>query len=255
MKIVVYGASGSVGTAFDRRMSSDHDLLAVDLMPPENADRRFITGDVRHPDLFHETLVGADASVYLPFVPYDPGKDPCNAASGASFDVNLRGIFYWLAASREHGVDRLVFASSLSVFGDIHGRGDLNEAMPATPRDIYGLTKTFAEETCRYFVRKYAMDIVVLRLCGVLDHEWWINFGANVQKERAKDLAAGRGWCGGPYTHIDDVAEAIRLAIVRSFSGFHLFHVFGEQDVCDWPTDALREELGFTPRYPTLGDG
>ena len=249
MKIVVYGASGRVGSAFERHVSPDHDLLLVDREVSEDAGARFVAGDVRDPAMFHETLVGADASVYLPFALYEIDPDRCDAKFGASFDVNARGVYYWLAAARKHGVGRLVFTSSLSVYGAVMSDG-LTSQTPAYPEDVYGLTKMFAEDTCRYFVRKHTMNLVVLRLCSVHTPESWMSSDKALPRRPGNRARASKI---GSRTHVDDVAEAIRLALVRPLHGFNLFHIFGEAGVRDWPTDAAREQLGFTPNYPTFG--
>lgn len=249
-RMVVYGAAGSIGSALDCRLAGTHDLLLVDRQPMEGPRNKFVRCDVRDPDTFRQTMPGADASVYLPFAPYRPFVDMCNDMSGASFDVNARGVYYWLAAALKCGVRRLVLTSSLSVYG--YDMPDvLTKDVPTTPADVYGLTKTCGEEICRYFARKHGMSIVVLRLCGICKPDDWTRPEA---MEATWFLRWNRSHHRCPRTHIEDAIDAVVLALTRPFDGFHLFHVFGEHGLRDWPTDDQREELGFTPRYPRFGD-
>ena len=69
---------------------------------------------------------------------------------------------------------------------------------------------------------------------------------------RAADAASHSD--DGPRTHVDDAVEAIRLTLAGGLRGFQLFHVIGEHGVQAWSTEASREQLGFIPRYRTLGE-
>jgi UDP-glucose 4-epimerase len=61
---------------------------------------------------------------------------------------NLTGSLHLLQVMQEHGVRRLVFSSSATVYGEPQ-RVPLTEDMPLRPTNPYGHTKLFIEQMCR----------------------------------------------------------------------------------------------------------
>ena len=236
MKVVIYGAAGKVGRSVCKVLATEHAMTLVDCEPIENGEGPVVMGNVNDPELFQQTVPGADALVYLPYAPYDPYPDKCTAKTGGSFDVNTRGLHDCLAAAREHNVCRVVYTSSLSVLGLAKDRcTGLSERTLASPCEVYSLTKWLGEEVCRYFSRRYGITVVVLRLCLVTESTDW-----------AKHRNSKRQI---PRTHVEDVGRAVGLSLATAFEGFQLFHIFGERANCDWPFDHAEQVLGFTPLY------
>ncbi|MZF90968.1 UDP-glucose 4-epimerase GalE [Streptomyces sp. SID5643] len=69
------------------------------------------------------------------------------------YDANVGGTTALLHAMQKHGVHRLVFSSSCSVYGDA-GSGPLDESTPAGPTNPYASSKRHCEEiladVCRH---------------------------------------------------------------------------------------------------------
>ncbi|MBZ4020396.1 UDP-glucose 4-epimerase GalE [Streptomyces purpurogeneiscleroticus] len=61
------------------------------------------------------------------------------------YDTNVGGTTGLLWAMQEHGVHRLVFSSSCSIYGDA-GRAPLDEATPARPTNPYAASKWACEQ-------------------------------------------------------------------------------------------------------------
>jgi UDP-glucose 4-epimerase len=88
-------------------------------------------------------------------------EDPATTNS-----VNVEGTVRVLAAAREEGVKRVVYASSSSVYGN--GASLPNqEGMRPNPCSPYALTKFAAEEYCRLFSSVYGLETVSLRYFNV----------------------------------------------------------------------------------------
>lgn len=135
---------------------------------------------------------------------------------------------------------RTVFASSLSVFGLETSPETITEQKLPDPTAVYGLTNQLGEETCRYFASRYAMTVVVLRLGFVCDPDRW---------------AVGGPPRPFPRTHVEDVAEAIRLGLTRPLNGFQLVHIFGERSQFGWSDRHADEVLGFRVHHRHPGHG
>jgi len=89
-------------------------------------------------------------------------KDPITA-----YHVNQTGTWNVLEACRAAGVGRLVFTSSIAVFGP--GLADPTpDDVPLHPATIYGVTKVSGELLCEYYRRRWGMDIRGVRFPGLI---------------------------------------------------------------------------------------
>ncbi|MDX1385310.1 MAG: NAD-dependent epimerase/dehydratase family protein, partial [Thermoanaerobaculia bacterium] len=128
------------------------------------ADRiTLIEGDVRELDtcrravagqrfVFHQAALGS-----VPRSVEDPST---------SLAVNAQGTANVLAAARDQGVERLVFASSSSVYGDSEElpKREGREGRPLSP---YAASKWIAEEMAEVFHRTYGLETVGLRYFNI----------------------------------------------------------------------------------------
>ena len=81
-------------------------------------------------------------------------------------DVNVRGTLHVLQAARAAGVERVVFASSSSVYGDSE-KLPKHENDPTRPMSPYGVSKLAAESYCVAFHSAYGLETVCLRYFNV----------------------------------------------------------------------------------------
>jgi UDP-glucose 4-epimerase len=119
-------------------------------------------GDIRNPDLLADAMRGADAVVHLAAMWLLHCKDFPRTA----FAVNIEGSFNVLEACVATGVERLVYASSASVYGDAI-EVPMTEEHPLGNRNFYGATKIAGEAMCRAFSDRYGLNFVGLRFMNV----------------------------------------------------------------------------------------
>ena len=90
----------------------------------------------------------------------------CQIDPGRAIEVNVAGTVNVLEAARQHGVRKVVFASTSAVYENCHefptAEGD---AVP--PSLIYSGGKYAAEQFCKSYADVYGMNIVVLRFANV----------------------------------------------------------------------------------------
>jgi nucleoside-diphosphate-sugar epimerase len=138
----------------------------------ENAERwaadgggsfRLIEGDIRDDGACDEALAGADYVLLLAAIPSVPRSvaDPL-----ATNDVNVRGALTVLEAARRHGLKRVVYSSSSSLYGESETLPKVETMAPA-PISPYGLQKLTAESYCRLYHRLYGTPTVALRYFNV----------------------------------------------------------------------------------------
>ena len=84
-------------------------------------------------------------------------------------DVNLRGMAMQLRAARDAGVGRIVFPSSISVYGEsLNTHGLLREdTTPPIPNSIYGVTKYAGERMALRLKELWGLDLVCGRIGSV----------------------------------------------------------------------------------------
>ncbi|HID90576.1 TPA: NAD-dependent epimerase/dehydratase family protein, partial [Candidatus Bathyarchaeota archaeon] len=76
--------------------------------------------------------------------------------------VNIEGTLNVLVAARKSEVDKVIYASSSSVYGAPRYL-PIDEGHPAVPVSPYGASKLAAEGYCRVFQELYGIKVVILR--------------------------------------------------------------------------------------------
>lgn len=135
-----------------------------------------------------------------------------DADAATLFRVNVAGTENVLQAACEAGVRRVVFTSSVAVYGEAAPEG-APEDTPLRPSGPYGESKAQAEVTCLRYMRERGIEVTLLRPCFVYGP------GDRYFLPTAVSILRG-GWFpvvdGGALpldvVHVDDVARAHLLA-------------------------------------------
>jgi 2-alkyl-3-oxoalkanoate reductase len=197
-RVVIVGAGGFIG----RRVVAA--LAAADWAEPAIATRRPIPSlagiaqvrvDATDPIALAQVLQGA------------VGVVNCVAGDNATILANARALF--TAAARCAPQPRVVYLSSMAVYGDAAGTVDESAPLLA-PRDSYGAAKIAAEGLAASY-----SGAVILRP-GVVygpHSDWWsVQIARLLQQRRLGDLGAnGAGTCNLLY--VEDMANATLQAL------------------------------------------
>jgi dTDP-L-rhamnose 4-epimerase len=144
MRVLVTGAAGFIGSHIAETMqAAGHDVRGLDSLTPAVHTGRpgyvsgeLIVGDVRDPTVVDQALAGMDAVCHQAAV-VGLGVDLSDLPGYA--DVNVTGTAVLLEAMGRHGIPRLVFASSMVVYGegayDCATHGQVRPA-PRRPADL-----------------------------------------------------------------------------------------------------------------------
>ena len=119
-------------------------------------------GDIREIDVLNAAMKDADAVVHLAAMWLLHCKDYPRTA----FDVNINGTFNVLEACVNNDIERLVYSSSASVYGDAV-EIPMTEEHPFNNRNFDGATKIAGEAMCRAFHDRYGLSYVGLRYMNV----------------------------------------------------------------------------------------
>ncbi len=177
MRVLITGAGGNLGrAAIPALEDKGHTLRLLDFRPLDT-EHEAVVGDVRDPSTVEEAMAGVDAVVHGAAL----HGVHLEAWSPSDFwSINAGGTFTVYEAARAAGVDRVVLASSMVVYGGVggdSGRWEVRtEESPFAPGDVYGLTKVVAERTARFFASVHGVNTVALRL-GMFVPETFERYG------------------------------------------------------------------------------
>lgn len=122
-----------------------------------------IQGNIRNRDLVHDLTKGKDLVFHQAAIPITQ----CAEEPRLALEVLVNGTFNVFEAAAEHGADKLIAASSASVYG-------MAEEFPTTERHhhanndtFYGAAKSFNEGMARSFHAITGLDYVMLRYFNV----------------------------------------------------------------------------------------
>lgn len=162
MNYLVTGSAGHLGEALVRRLRSDgRRVTGVDLLPSSHTDR---VGSLVDPDFVHTCLKGCQvvfhaATLHKPHVATHSRRE--------FVDTNVTGTLNLLEASLAHKLRSFIFTSTTSAFGGAlspnSGTAWIDEEVRPIPKNIYGVTKTAAEDLCQLFHQLHGLPCLVLR--------------------------------------------------------------------------------------------
>ncbi|MDX6560982.1 MAG: D-erythronate 2-dehydrogenase, partial [Gaiellales bacterium] len=164
MRIVITGGLGMLGTELARRLRATRpqdELVLLDMpaalaAPDDLADVQVLRGDIRDEALLREALDSPEvAIVHLASVVSAGAERDFDAA----LEVNVDGGRALVEACRAHATaPRLVFTSSLAVFGGELALGPVDDDTRPTPSTTYGATKAMLELLFADATRKGFLD-------------------------------------------------------------------------------------------------
>ncbi len=144
-------------------------------------------------------------------------------------DVNVGGTINLLEIARKSNVEKFIFASSSSVYGENAALPFSEEEKNLLPVSPYGCTKLSGEIICSLYNKLYGLDIIILRFFTV--------YGPRQRPEMAihkftrlidegKDVPVyGDGNSMRDYTYIDDVVEGVLSCIDKIGGGVNILNI------------------------------
>jgi len=181
-----------------------------------NRPLSFLRGDIRDAAAVEKAMAGCRFVFHLAAM----GSVPRSITMPAVYaDVNIGGTMVVLEAARESGVERLVFASSSSVYGETPTLPK-HEDMPMLALSPYAAGKIAGEALVRAYAKCYEIDTACLRYFNVFGPRQNANSAyAAVIAAFGKALNHGQppvifddGEQSRDFTYVDNVVQANLLA-------------------------------------------
>lgn len=173
MAILVTGGAGYIGRWLARELlARGIEPVAFDRLAPDPASKlplphqvEFLEGDVTD----REVVVAATGRRRFSAIIHLAGVVTmgCERDPDLGMRVNVGGTHNVLEAARLAGIPRVVFASTISVYGP-NVPQPITEDVAIEPMTWYGQSKLMAEQLGLYYQRRYGLDFRAARLAAIV---------------------------------------------------------------------------------------
>lgn len=266
MKFLITGGAGFIGSHIAEELvkSKKGEIIVFDNLSvgkKENIPKgcRFIKGDIRNEAIITKATKGVDVVFH----------DAAFVSIRGSFDMlkheienNVYGALNVLEAAAENKVRKLVFASSMAVYGEpkLLPVGEDSQLRPISP---YGFSKLRGELYCKIFQDKSGIDTTVLRYFNTFGIRQTPSDYVGVTTTFINQALAGKpltifgnGKQTRDFVWVKDIARANILAAFSKKSRGEIFNIASGNEVSiNDIADAINKHTGGSKKYLSVPGG
>jgi nucleoside-diphosphate-sugar epimerase len=236
-QVLITGGAGESGRwIVDTFIRDGWDVTMVDQLSP---DDEFLSPyeeiSYREIDLTNckeviEMIHDVNPAVVIHWAAY---SSETQSTPGIMFSNNVLTAYSTLLAAGQVGAD-MVIASSDAVYGyeRLPSKFPITIDEKCRPSDVYGLSKLVSEEMAQFIVRKYNVNVRVLRTT-------WIQYPGEydcLDVQQAPEYGMTNYW---NYCDVRDVVSAVQAAVTAKCEGFHRFNIIAADNYIGHPTKDL----------------
>jgi UDP-glucuronate 4-epimerase len=203
----------------------------AELLEQENF--RFNEGDIRDANCVRSILEREKIEMII-HLAAKAGVRPSIEDPVGYQDVNINGTIVLLEAAKEFGVNKFIFGSSSSVYGN-------NEKVPFSETDNvdfpispYAATKKAGELICHSYSHLYDIDVVCLRFFTVYGPrqrpDLAIHKFARLIEAGEPIPVFGDGSMKRDFTYIDDIIDGV-VGAVKKCKGYEIYNLGESQPI------------------------
>ena len=223
-RLLLTGAAGGLGRVLRPRLAACCDVLRVSDMAALGAAAA--NEEVRPARLEDKAevltlLEGVDAVVHLGGISTEGPFEPI-------LEANIRGAFHLYEAARQHGVKRIVFASSNHVTGFYKQNQTIDATMPMRPDGYYGLSKAFGENLAQFYFDRHGIETVSLRI------------GSSFPEPRDRRMLA-------TFLSYDDLERLVIACLSAPVVGHSVIYGMSDNPLTWWDNTPARH-VGYRPQ-------
>jgi nucleoside-diphosphate-sugar epimerase len=263
MNYMVTGGAGFIGSRIVRNLLKEGDRVVVyDWVPQRsNLERtlgqdiakiKIVQGDVTDFSRMVRTLKenNVDKIIHMAgLLIHDVNADPLSGVK-----VNIEGTLGVFEAARFLGIQKVVWASSGSVFGpaEMYSQEYIPIDAPHFPQNLYGATKSFDELAMNYYHKTYKMDITAIRYVMVYGVGQTNGRTAGIMQQLVYNPAIGKpgkvpaaGWNVLGWTYVEDAARVTTLISKAVQPRYNAYSIMGAihsvQEIADYVKELIPE--------------
>jgi nucleoside-diphosphate-sugar epimerase len=222
MRVLVTGHNGYIGSVLAPMVqAAGHEVVGLDsflfegaTFGPDHAQIDSLRMDLR--DVEADDLSGFDAVIHLAALSNDPLGD---VNPQVTYDINHTGSVRLATLAKQAGVERLIFASSCSLYG-VAGDEMLTEEAGFNPITPYGVSKVLFERDVAAladddFTPTFLRNATAYGVSPRLRADVVVNNLVAIAFTTGEVLIQSDGTPWRPLVHIEDIARAF-LAVLHA---------------------------------------
>ena len=228
MKIAMIGGSGFVGTRLIDLLKEDsknYECKNIDLLPSHFFNDITVIGDVREQAQMDRELKGADVIILLAA----QHRDDVTPVS-LYYDTNVGGMEVTLRAMEKNGCRRIIFFSSVAVYGLNKKNPDENH--PKDPFNHYGKSKWQAEQVLeKWYASHPDWNIDIIRPTVIFGERNRGNvYNLLKQISSGKFLMVGKGENKKSMAYVGNIVAFVKYLIDNVTKGYNVFNYIDKPD-------------------------
>jgi UDP-glucose 4-epimerase len=245
-------AEGHGVTAYDNFSTGRREFLAAVAGHPAF---RLVEGDLLNLPRLRSALAGHDfvyhlaANADVRFGTHHPGRD---------LEQNTLATFHVLEAMRAHGIGRIAFASTGSVYGEATVFPTPEDAPFPVQTSLYGASKVAGEGLLSAYAGGFGMQVWIFRFVSILGecytHGHVYDFYDKLRSNPHQIEVLGNGRQRKSYLYVQDCLDAMQQAIRQATDAVNIFNL-GTDEYCtvDDSLGWICAHLGLRPRRSYTG--
>lgn len=242
-KILVIGGAGYIGSVLTRKLLTkgykvnvlDKFIYGKESLKEieSNKNLNIFEGDTRHIEDVTSAIHEVDAVVHLAELVGDPA---CAISPSTTQEINYLATKTIAEICKHFQINRIVYASSCSVYGASEDNSLLYEKSPLNPVSLYAKMKIASEKALTEMKDSNFLP-TILRFATVFGFSYRPRFDLVVNTLTAKSIKDGKITIFGgdqwrPNVHVSDVADTI-ISVLESpidLIGGEIFNVGSEEN-------------------------
>ena len=228
MNVTMIGASGFVGTrllGLLKESGENYQLKNIDLQPSHFFNELTIIGDVRKQEQMNKELAGSDIVILLAA----QHRDDVSPVS-LYYDTNVGGMEKTLKAMEKNGVKRIIFFSSVAVYG--LNKKNPDEDHPKDPFNHYGKSKWQAEQVLQEWHKTHPdWNVNIIRPTVIFGERNRGNvYNLLKQISSGKFLMVGNGNNKKSMAYVGNIVAFVKYMIDKCTTGYNVFNYIDKPD-------------------------
>ena len=266
--ILITGGVGFIGSHLAERLSRESEVRVIDNFSDyysgkegnvrafEEKGIELVRGNILDRDTLANALKDVDTVFHLAA---QPGVRYSFEKPRFVLETNSAGTLKLLEAARGTGVEKIVNASSSSVYGD--AKIPFSEGQILAPISPYGISKLTAEQYCRLYSENYGLSTVSLRYFTVYGPrqrpDMAIRKFIELFSAGKAPTVYGDGKQTRDFTFVSDIVDGTILASKKKFSGEAFNLGGGTQTSLNHIIELIQKNLGTnsSPEYIGRANG
>jgi uronate dehydrogenase len=228
-RLLLTGAAGGLGRVLREPLRAWADVVRlsdrVDMGSPA-AGEETVVADLTDRKAVHDLLRDVDTVLHFGGISLE---SPFEDLVGP----NIIGLNHLYEAAHDHGVRRVLYASSSHVVGFYRQTDRVGTEVPLRPDCLYAVTKCFGEALSRYYYDRFGLETVCLRI------------GSSFEEPRNPRMLVS-------LLTYRDFIELVRCALFTPRVDHSIIYGVSDNDVTWWDNRGAAH-LGFHPKDSSRG--